>query len=115
MRLFCNNCNAKIIDNYCKCGDARAIVVAHLQRQLIHLLREDVSSNAIALATQQMNFNHQGLSLPPAKHNPEVSRLRAEILALNPKACIFETWGGAMPPKIERRDHDFSNKPEREA
>ena len=90
--------------------------VAALQGELIHLLRGDTAHfNAQrALAILNGDIDAQGV----IKEQPGFARikeLRARILALNPKACVFETWGGPMPPQpVERRASEFgdlSNRP----
>ena len=92
--------------------------IARLQRELIAHLRGEVRHLNARIALAALNGDFEGATAVRTHSIPmeRIRQLRGQLLDLDPKACIFESWGGPMPVghRMRRDDYgDLTNGPER--
>ena len=80
----------------------RSPEVTELQRELLRLLK-GAQKAAAAEASRAGVMGHPANSLIGFAPPNDVRAIRERIRALDPDACLYESWGGAMP-REERRE-----------
>lgn len=72
--------------------------VTPLQRHLLHILHADRRiRGAWGSRAGMLGFIEHWIPPTSATGMREVKGLRERILAIDPNACIYETWGGPLP------------------
>lgn len=82
--------------------------VDSLQRQLLAVLKGHHRAQAAAATRDHVRGvppDGRSMTEPPAR---SVREIRERILELDPQACLYESWGGAMPRDWSERRSGWS-------